>query len=129
MTGISSYAANKVFDAILNNQSFAVTVCYVQLHIGDPGAAGTSNQATDTTRKAVPGASPAGGEITTDSVITWAPIAAPPGGEDATHFSLWDASTGGNFIGSGTITAQPYNNGDTVTIAAGDLDLALTVAT
>ena len=64
--GISSYAANALFNAIGNNTSFAVATCYVQLHIGDPGAAGTSNTATETTRKAVSFGAAASGAILAD---------------------------------------------------------------
>ena len=123
--GISSYAANALFNAIGNNTSFAVATCYVQLHIGDPGAAGTSNTATETTRKAVSFGAAASGAISNDAQIQWTSIA---GSQDATHFSLWDASSVGNFLGSGTITANSYTAGDTYTIAIGDLDLSLTVA-
>lgn len=131
MPGLSTYSAGRIFDAIFNNTSFVIAAAYLQLHLGDPGADGTDNQATETTRQLVPGGAPAGGEITTDGVMSWPSISAPPGGETPTHFSLWDNSTpgAGNFLGSGTITAeQPYNNGDAVAIAAGDLDLSFLVA-
>ena len=123
--GISSYAANALFNAIGNATSFSVTTCYVQLHVGDPGANGTANTATETTRKSVSFGAASGGAISNDAAITWTNIA---GSQDATHFSLWDASSGGNFLGSGTITAAAYTAGDTYTIASGDLDLSLTVA-
>ena len=123
--GISWYAANALFNAIGNNTSFAVATCYVQLHVGDPGAAGTSNAAVETTRKAVSFGAASSGAISNDAAITWTNVA---GTEDYTHFSLWDAASGGNFLGSGTITAAAVTAGDTFTIASGDLDLSLTVA-
>ena len=123
--GISSYSANALFNAIGNNTSFAVTTCYVQLHVGDPGASGTANTATETTRKSVSFGAASGGAISNDVAIEWTSIS---GSQDATHFSLWDASTSGNFLGSGTVTANSYTAGDTFTIAIGDLDLSLTVA-
>jgi hypothetical protein len=123
--GISSFAANALFDAIGNNTSFAVATCYIKLHVGDPGAAGAGNAATETTRKAVSFGAAASGAIASDAAVTWTNVA---GTEDYTHFSLWDASSGGNFLGSGTITAAAVTAGDTFTIASGDLDLSLTVA-
>ena len=123
--GISSYAANALFNAIGNNTSFAVAQAYIQLHVGDPGAAGTANTATETTRKSVSFGAASGGAISNDAEIEWTSIS---GSQDATHFSLWDASTSGNYLGSGTITANSYTAGDTYTIAVGDLDLSLTVA-
>lgn len=124
-TGISSYLADKWFDALCNATSFSVAQVYIQLHIGDPGAAGTSNTATETTRKSVSFGASSGGAISNDVAVTWTSIA---GSQDATHFSLWDNTTSGNFLGSGTITANAYTAGDTYTIPVGDLDLSLTVA-
>jgi hypothetical protein len=123
--GISSYTATAVLDAIGNNTSFAVATAYLQLHTGAPGAAGTTNVATETTRKAVSFGAASAGAISNDAQVQWTSIA---GSEDATHWSLWDASTSGNFLGSGTITANAYTAGDTLTFAIGDIDLAFTTA-
>lgn len=123
--GMSAYTADAFLDALCNNTSFAVTTVYVKLHTGDPGSAGTANAATETTRKAASFAASSSGAIASDADITWTSIS---GSEDATHFSLWDASTAGNFLGSGTITANAYTAGDDYTIPSGDLDLTLTVA-
>ena len=124
-TGISTYLANAWFDALGNATSFSVATVYIQLHIGDPGAAGTANTATETTRKSCSFAAASGGAIASDADVTWTNIA---GSQDATHFSLWDASSSGNFLGSGTITANAYSAGDTYTIPSGQLTLSLTVA-
>jgi hypothetical protein len=124
-TGISSYAATAFFNALGNNTSFVVTTPYIKLHIGDPGAAGTSNAATETTRKSVSFAAASSGAISNDADIVWSSIS---GSQDATHFSLWDHVSAGNFLGSGTITANAYVAGDTYTIPSGDLDLSLTIA-
>lgn len=123
--GISSYAATAFFNALGNNTSFAVTQVYMQLHIGDPGANGTSNTATETDRTAVSFGSASAGAISNDAQVQWTSIS---GSQDATHYSLWDASTSGNFLGSGTITANAYTAGDTLTFASGDIDLSLTIA-
>lgn len=123
--GMSTYLANAWFDALGNATSFSVTTVYIQLHTADPGAAGTTSVATETTRKAVSFGAASSGAISNDADISWTNIA---GSQDATHFSLWDASTAGNFLGSGTITANAYTAGDTYTIPTGDLDLSLTVA-
>jgi|DEB19_MinimDraft_3_1074340.scaffolds.fasta_scaffold36861_3 hypothetical protein len=124
-TGISTYLANKWFDALGNATAFSVTTPYIQLHIGDPGANGTANTATETTRKSVSFGAASSGQIVSDADVTWTNIS---GSQDATHFSLWDASSSGNFLGSGTITANSYSAGDTYTIPSGQLTLSLTVA-
>jgi hypothetical protein len=123
--GISSYSANAFFNALGNNTSFAVAQAYIQLHTADPGSAGTTAVATETTRKSVSFGAASGGAISNDADISWSNI---NGSQDATHFTLWDASSNGNFLGSGTITANAYTAGDTYTIPSGDLDLSLTIA-
>lgn len=124
-TGISNYLANKWLDALGNATAFSVTTAYVKLHTGDPGAAGTSNAATETTRKSASFAAATNGAIASDADITWTNIA---GSEDATHFTAWDNATTGNFLFSGTITGNPYTAGDTYTIASGALSVSLTIA-
>ena len=124
-TGISTYLANKWLDALGNNTAFSVTACYVQLHVGDPGAAGTANAATETTRKSVSFAAASGGAIASDADVTWTNIS---GSQDATYFTAWDGITDGTFLFSGTITGNPYTAGDTYTISSGSLTASLTVA-
>ena len=124
-TGISSYLANQWLDALGNNDTFAVTTVYVKLHVGDPGANGTSNAATETTRKEASFAAASSGSIASDAAITWTNIS---GSQDATHFTAWDNVSAGNFLFSGTITANAYSAGDTFTISSGALTVSLTLA-
>jgi hypothetical protein len=133
-TGLAPAVANAVYDALYNNTApgagvLQVAVPWVKLHTADPGAAGTAAAATNATRKdvsALIGAA-AGGAVTNTGPITWSTgevIAA----EDYTHFTIWDASTGGNFKQSGTITANAVQIGDQFTIPTGDMDFTLSVA-
>jgi len=124
-TGVSSYLANAWLDALGNATSFSVATVYVKLHVGDPGANGTSNTATETTRKAASFAAASAGSLASDAAITWTNIA---GSQDATHFTAWDNVSAGNFLFSGTITANAYTAGDTFTISSGALTVSLTLA-
>ena len=124
-TGISDYLAGAWLDALGNNTSFAVATVYVKLHVGDPGAAGTANAATETTRKEASFAAASSGSLASDAALTWTNIA---GSQDATHFTAWDNISAGNFLFSGTITANAYTAGDTFTIALGSLTVSLTLA-
>lgn len=126
-TGLSAYAAAQLLDAMYNADAFSVASPHIKLHVGDPGAAGTSNAAVETTRKPVSFSAAASGAITNDAALTWTNVA---GSEDYTHFSLWDSvgPAGGNFLQSGTIVAAAVVAGDTFTIAIGDLDLTVPVA-
>ena len=123
--GIGAYLGNAWLNALGNNTSFAVAQVYVKLHVGEPGANGTANPATETTRKAVSFGVASAGVLTSDDDVTWTNIA---GSEDANHFTAWDSLTTGNFLFSGTITANPYDAGDTYTIDAGNLTASLTLA-
>lgn len=130
-TGFASAAADAVLNAICNNTAYQIAATYVQLHTAEPGAAGTTSIANETSRKAASWGAPQAGaagyrKILNDAVITWTNIT---GSQDATHFSLWDASTAGNFIGSGTITANAYTAGDTFNVAVGAAELTLPIAT
>jgi hypothetical protein len=124
-TGLSTYLANAFLDSVGNATAFSVSTAYVKLHVGDPGANGTANPATETTRKAVSFSAASVGLLTSDAAITWTNIA---GSQDATYFTAWDSLTTGNFLFSGTITGNPYTAGDTYTIPSGSLTVSLTVA-
>jgi hypothetical protein len=124
-TGLSSYLANKFLDAVGNATAYSAANVYVKLHTGDPGANGTANAATETTRKEVTFAAASGGAITSDAAVTWTNIA---GSEDASYFTAWDNASAGNFLFSGTITGNAYTAGDTYTIPSGQLSASLTLA-
>ena len=123
--GLSAYLCNSFLDALGNATAYSVAVPYIKLHTGDPGAAGTANPATETTRKSISFGAASAGAITSDADISWTNIS---GSQDATHFTAWDSLTVGNFLFSGTITANPYTAGDTYTITSGNLSASLTVA-
>lgn len=124
-TGLSAYLANSFLNALGNATSYSVTLPYIKLHVGDPGANGTANPAVETTRKVVSFAVASAGAIASDADITWTNIA---GSEDATFFTAWDDLTAGNFLFSGTITGNAYTAGDTYTILSGSLTASLVVA-
>lgn len=126
--GLAAATANAFLDALLNQTNYtAPTTPYIQLHTGAPGAAGTSNVATESTRKAVTSSFPAAsaGACSNDVAVTWTNVA---GSEDFTHITLWTASTAGTFLASGTITANAVTAGDDFTLPIGDIDFSFTVA-
>jgi hypothetical protein len=114
--GLSATVLNAWLDGLGNASNWtAPTVFYVKLHTGDPGAAGTSNAAGNTTRQQASFAAASGGAITTDAALTW------------TNVSFWDHVSAGNFLGSDDLaTPRAVVAGDNFTIATGDLDLAIT---
>lgn len=100
----------------LRGTAYSETAVYVKLHIGDPGAAGTANAASDTTRKAVTFNAPSGNSMALASAVSWTNW---PGASDVlSHVSLWDDPTAGNFLWSGTITPnKTVTSGDTFTLS------------
>lgn len=117
--GFSTAAANTHLD----NQITAYP--WVKLHVGAPGANGTANAATETTRKNPSFAAASSASKASSADAAWTNVA---GTEDYTHFSLWSASTNGNFGGSGTVTANAVVTADSFTIPSGSLILTLSVA-
>lgn len=117
--GLSTTAANSLLD------SLGTSYTWVKLHVGDPGAAGTSNPAGNTTRQQATWGSASGAVKSNTNTITWTGVSTS---EDYTHFSAWSASSAGTFGFSGTITANAVTSGDNFTIAIGDLDVSLAVA-
>ena len=126
-TGLIAATANAILNALCNNTSFAVTALYQQLHTADPGAAGTTAVATETSRKAVSFGVAATGAISNDAQVQWTGIT---GSQDASHYSLWDSITpgAGTCYATGVISANAYTAGDTLTFAIGDIDLSFPVA-
>lgn len=124
-TGLAAATANSWLDGLGNATNWtAPTAFWVKLHIGDPGAAGASNAAGETTRKQASFGAASGGAISTDAALTWTSVSTS---ETYSHISFWDASTNGTFLGSDALdTARAVTAGDTFTIASGDIDLSIT---
>lgn len=125
-TGFATATANAFLDALCRNVSYANSAVWVKLHTGDPGAAGTSNAAGNTTRmQATFGDAAASGLISNTVAVLWTNVSTS---EDYTHFSLWTASSGGTFLASGTVTANAVGAGDNFQAGIGDLDIPFAVA-
>lgn len=107
----------------LRNTSLAVANVYIKLHIGDPGEDGTGNAAGEATRQVVTFAAASGGSMASNADATWTNVSTT---ETLSHVSLWDASTAGNCLWSGALTAsKSVTAGDTFTIASGALTLSI----
>jgi len=129
--GLSSTIANDWLEWLWNASavSTAPANIWIQLHTGDPGASGTANVAGNATRKDLTAAmgTASGGAITNTSAITWTSGEVDTS-EDYTHWALFDASTSGTFLCSGTMTANAVTIGDEFTIPISDLDSTLSTA-
>lgn len=108
---------------VLRATSYTAVTPWVKLHLGDPGSAGTTNPAAETSRKQLTFAAPSSGSSAATQV-SWTPWAS--GSETISHFSVWDASTAGNFLFSGAFSvSKAMTNGDTlnatITVTQGPL--------
>lgn len=121
---ISDYAELKILDHALGTAAWTMpTGCFVKLHIGDPGEAGTGNPAGETTRQAVTFAAAAGGAAASNADVDWTSVSTT---ETYTHISLWDNVSAGNHIWYGALTASvAVTAGDNAKIPSGSLTVSL----
>jgi hypothetical protein len=126
--GLASGEAAKVLDAVARAVNYTAPVAFwIKLHTAEPGAAGATAPAGNTTRKQATMSAASGGAITNSAALTWT-AGEVTTSEDYSHWSAWTASSGGTFLASGTITANAVTAGDQFTIPIGDLDLTLSTA-
>ena len=125
MGTFSDLVANSWLDAVARNTSYAEAAVWLKLHLGDPGSAGTSNAAAETTRQqATFGSAAASRAISNTAAVEWTNVSTT---ETYTWISLWDASTAGNFLGRDDLSSSAaVTAGDTFRIPIGDLDLTIT---
>lgn len=113
---VSNYGENLLLTALPNSP-------YVKLHKGDPGEEGLLNAATETTRKQVTLAAASGGARKSNTAPEWTGLAAK---ETVTHWSLWDAASGGNCLWTGAFSEEePLDLGGSFLIKSGELEVTL----
>lgn len=95
--GISATSANAMLDMLGDP--------YIQMHTGDPGAAGTSNIAGVATRVAADLGPAAGGVRTLSVPVEWSSPWAGPA-QTITHVSGWTAATAGSFLFSSALASH-----------------------
>lgn len=122
--GLSATTANAILNALCRSTAWTEPdAIYVKLHTGDPGSAGTSNAAGNTTRQqATFGTNASAGSIANTAAVTWTSVSNT---ETYSHFSAWDASSNGAFLFSGTLTANGVTAGDTFSVGIGSLTASL----
>jgi len=119
---ISNYAELKILDHTTGTTSWTMpSGVYVKLHTGDPGEAGTSNAATEATRKVITFSAASSGSIASAATIEWTNVSTT---ETYSHWSLWDASTSGNCLWTGALSSSAaVTAGDTFQITSLTLSL------
>lgn len=116
--GLAATTANNILKVYQNTAMAAIAAVYMKLHIGDPGAAGTSNASAVTTRNAITWNTPSGGSMTLLSISGYSMTT----GETISHVSFWDNSTAGTFLQSAALTSsQAVINGSTLNFTTATL--------
>jgi hypothetical protein len=119
--GLAAATASAIADAHTKGTSYTGNSNYwVKLHTADPGAAGATAPAGNTTRQQVTFGTSSSGAIANSAAITWTSVSTT---ETYTHFSAWTASTAGTFLGSGTVTGGAVTAGNNFSIPIGDFDI------
>lgn len=124
---MTDYLENKVLDHIFNNTAYtSPTTVYIGLLSAVPtdSTAGTELTNTGYSRKSISVGTASAGTVTSDAAISWT----NSDGSDwspALALGIYDASTGGNLLFYKTISGRTVKDGETLTIASGDLSVTL----
>lgn len=123
--GLNATKANEFLNNLGNAGSVnSVTAVYLKLHTGDPGSAGTSNAAGETTRQSASFGAASGGSMASDATVTWTSVSTT---ETYSHISAWDHVTAGVFLFSDDLaSARSVTAGDNFAINSGNLTLSIT---
>lgn len=123
--GLSAVNTANAWLNVLRGTTFTGAAgAFAQLHTGDPGASGTANVSSTTTRQSVTWNAPSAGSMTLSNTPSWASWAGT-NGEVVSHISEWSASTSGTFFLSAQLSAsKTLNTGDTLNLTT--LTVALT---
>lgn len=122
---ISAYLRLKLLDLVFNNTSYGpLASWYASTHTGDPGTTGASESTGGSyARQSGSVGAASSGTVTSDADLVWTNMPA----STVTHVGIWDASTTGNFLWGGALTAsKTLNSGDTFRINSGQLTCSLT---
>jgi len=126
---ISDYLEQKIINHVLRNTAYTTpgTSIYVALFTSDPTDAGTGTEVSGTSYARVQVTawdSPASRATANTNTITFAQAGSNWG--TVTHVGILDASSAGNLLFHGALTAsKTVDSGVTFSIAAGALDITL----
>jgi len=125
MSAMSDYLENEILDHILGTGAYTMpTTVYVGLSTGsfNDDNSGTELSGSGYARQAIAFNAASSGTADNSGAVDF-PAATGSWGT-VSHFGLFDASTGGNLLIHGALTAsKAVDTGDILRIAAGDMDI------
>jgi hypothetical protein len=127
MAAFSDYLENALLNEVFRNVNYtpAATV-YVALFTSAPSDAGGGTELSGNgySRQSVAFGAASGGAIANSATVSFSASGGNWG--TVTHFAVYDASSAGNQLCWGSLSAsKTVNDGDTLQFAAGDIDITL----
>jgi len=102
--GISTYLANKLLDHVLTGDTYtSPTTLHISLHSADPGLIGSYELSGSAYARITATFDAADGGATQTATELESAMATPSNWSEATHFGIWDAASGGNFLMGGEL--------------------------
>lgn len=124
---VSNYAENLILDWLMTaGAATRPTAWFIALHTADPTEVGSTAEISGNgyARQSAAWAAASSGATSNSGVITFTASGGNFG--TITHISIWTASTSGNCLWVGAMTASKViNDGDSLVFAIGDIDLTL----
>lgn len=125
MSAMSDYLENEILDHILGTGAYTMpATVYVGLSTGsfNDDNSGTELTGNGYGRQSISFGAAASGTASNDAAVEFS--AATGSWGTVSHFGLFDASTGGNLLIHGALTASKViETGDILKIAIGDMDI------
>lgn len=125
MSAMSDYLENEILDHILGTGAYTMpTTVYVGLSTGsfNDDNSGTELSGSGYSRQSIAFGAAASGTASNSGAVDF-PAATGSWGT-VSHFGIFDASTGGNLLIHGALTAnKTVATGDILRIATGDMDI------
>ena len=127
MAAMSNYLENALINATLRNTTYtSPSTVYAALFTSDPTDAGTGTEVSggSYTRKAMTFGAPSNGASTNSAAVEFDQATASWG--TVTHFGIYDASTSGNLLYHGALTASKViDTGDVFKFATSSVTVTL----
>lgn len=124
----SNYLENKILNHIAGKATYTPETWHIALSTADPGEDGSAIAEPSGNGYARVQTAPADWNTSTAGLLDNANVISFPEATGSwgtiTHFAIFSASSGGNFLGSGALTeSKAIGSGDTLKFAAGDCNV------
>ena len=121
----SEYLDQKILEKAFLGQDFQVAEHWCSLHTADPGKTGQGEASgAPYSRKAVTPIAAVDNDGNAKRVRNVALLLIQVPAGTYTHVGMWDAATGGNFLGGGPLSSPAtVNDGDFVIVRENDLSI------